>query len=200
MAEMSSVHLDSPKVADAYFKAHKLPSQGVFFDMEMTTDVSTMEAFAEILSKNDHLQDINLVFYENRDLSLNVFKKFTQALNKQKGLKKLCINLRWCVQITDEFLEALANALPESLESFELWVNGCTRLTDDGFAHKMEHIANRCKNVQHFTLHHEGTSLTDHHHIGIQNLKSDRKMLTMRITGLGIDFHHTHPDLLVGAM
>ena len=148
MAEMTMVHFDCPEFAGDYLKNHRNSAmrQGIWFDMEMTVNAGTMQAFAKLLSQYDHLQDVNLVFYENKNLNLDVFKMFMNALSQQKNLRRLNVNLRWCQQVTDEYIESLAQALPETLESLELWVLGCHRLTNRSLGAMFENMQ-RCNQL-----------------------------------------------------
>jgi len=79
-----------------------------------------------------------------------------------KNLRSLSINLRWCDQVTDEWLESLGKVLPESLENLELWVMECSRLTDAGFQHMMENMG-RCNRLNNVKIYASGTSLSDNH-------------------------------------
>lgn len=145
MAEMTRVHLDCPEFGAGYLNNHRNSAmrQGIWFDMEMLTNAGTMKAFAKLLSKCDYLTDVNLVFYENKNLTLDIFNMFMKALSQQKNLRRLSVNLRWCQQVTDEYLESLAQTLPETLESFELWVLGCHRLTNRSLGAMMQNME-RC--------------------------------------------------------
>jgi len=159
MKEMTSVRLDCPYDGKDYLKYHKLGDQTVFFDMEMKRSVKDMNAFAKLLSEQDHLSDLSLVWYENTHLDLETFNMFLGALSKQKRLRKLCINLRWCDQVTDEWLENLGRSLPDCLEALELWIMGCSRLTNLGLNHMTENMG-RCHSLHDVKLYAEGTSFT----------------------------------------
>lgn len=189
MSCMERIHLECPGFAGDYFAKHRVPSQGVFIDMEMTNGVKMMEAFARVLTKYDHLEDINLVFYENKNLDLKTFTALCTAISSQKRLRRLSVNLRWCQQATDEWLEVLSKALPETLEHFELWVNGCFRLTNLGLGHMMENMT-RCTSLVNIKLYSEGTGFTEEHAPRFNTFMTERKMRTMRMVGCGLDLNH----------
>merc|ERR1711970_1203632 len=112
MAQMDLVHLDCPEWAADYLKAHFRPEQAIWFDME-TSGVKTgmLNAFARVFEHCDQFEELGLAFYENQSLNLNTFNKFVDGLSKQKRLRTLVLNLRWCDQVTDEWMENLCKSL-----------------------------------------------------------------------------------------
>lgn len=184
MSCMNVVHLDCPEMTKEYMTRHKPQGQGVMFDMEMNASAKTMATYTDVLMDFDHLEDVGLIFYENNNLNLQIFNKFLAALSKQKRLRRLHINLRWCQQVTDEWMENLAKALPECLESLEIWVMGCHRLTNIGLGHMMENLG-RCSNLENLQVFAEGTGLTNEHQEHFERFVVERSIKYVRMVGLG---------------
>jgi len=112
MACMDRVHLECPGMAQKYLNHHgRNKAQGVYFDMELSFNRKSLEQFATVLHKNDHLEDLSPVFYENKNLDQATFMKFVEGISKQRRLRRLSINLRWCDQVTDQWLEVLGKAI-----------------------------------------------------------------------------------------
>ena len=59
---MDSIRFKCPEFAGDYLKKHRNAAmrQGIWFDMEMTVNAGTMQAFAKLLSRNDLLEDVRL--------------------------------------------------------------------------------------------------------------------------------------------
>lgn len=127
-----------------------------------------------MISLNDHLEDVELVFYENSNLDGKLFMKFVKALSKLRRLRRLNINLRWCEQATDEWMEKLGAALPEHLEYLELWVNNCRRISNIGLKHMMENMT-RCNTLTEVKFYTEGTGMSNDHKATFENFMSTRK-------------------------
>jgi len=95
------------------------------------------------------------------------------AISKQKVMRKLNINLRWCPQVTDEWMESLAKALPDCLHSIELWVMGCHQLTNVGLNHVMQNLK-RCSEIYDIKLYAEGTGFTNDHEKMFHSFMNER--------------------------
>jgi len=190
MTCMDRVHLENPAMAHQYLNmSGRSKSQGVFFDMELNTSAKTMEQWADIIDMNDHLEDISLVWYENRNLNAKLFAKFLTALSKQRRLRRLSVNLRWCTQICDDWMEKLGAALPEHLEYLEVWVNGCRQVTNVGLKHMMQNMT-RCGSLSEVKFYTEGTGMTTDHQSNFKSFMTERKFRTMRMVGCGMDVDH----------
>lgn len=80
------------------------------------------------------LENLRLSFYENKELTKDVFDEFMNALHKNHKLKKLDLNLRRLSQVNNEWLESLAHGMEGSeLEEVELWLWHCWKVDDHGF-------------------------------------------------------------------
>ena len=82
MKEMESVRLDDPDFAYDYLSSthHKVPHQMIYMDMEQVVGPKTINKFADMFGKFDHLEQVALVFYENQHLDHKTFQRFCGAL------------------------------------------------------------------------------------------------------------------------
>lgn len=147
MAASSGVYLDDADSAFQYLKkssshhGHNV-HQKTTFDMKLNIAKDHLKAFSQVLGSVAGLEDVRLNFFENLHLDENIFHGFTKSLQKQHGLRKIDVNLRWCKQVTDAWLHELVealNATPTSepfhgnqVEEFELWVWNCHQVTTKG--------------------------------------------------------------------
>lgn len=187
MKLMDAVHLDNCSVAQKYLNSGRNLCQGIYFDMEQNMSAVNLENFAKVLNQFDNLENLHLVFYQNMNLTLKIFKLFLQGLAKQKSLVKVSINLRDCTQVTDEWVECLGKALPGHLESLELWVYNCNRVTNVGLEHMMGFMRG-CSALADVKLYAVGTSIAVEQE-RVEKIKvfvTEKRYKTIRMEGCGL--------------
>jgi hypothetical protein len=71
--------------------------------MEQNMGAKDLDVFKAILHKH-HFRDLSLSFYENKHLNEKTFHEFMDGVHKSEHLHSLEVNLRWCDQVTDDWL------------------------------------------------------------------------------------------------
>ena len=98
MVGMKAVYFTDASKAEHYFKnAHNRPHhQAINLEMEQNCDPKNLQNFNKLLNSHDDLEELRLSYYENKHLNESHFQAFMGSLAKQKHLRKLDVNLRWC--------------------------------------------------------------------------------------------------------
>lgn len=186
MKAMKNVHLDDAKRAHHYFETC---SQNIYqqthFDMEQGMNDKDLNVFNAILHKH-HFKDLRLSFYENKHLNEKTFHHFMDGVQKSEHLEKLDVNLRWCDQVTDKWLERLGKT-PNTLRHFELWVWNCKHVTDHGLEMLLKGLY-ECERLETLKIYMGETSMTSSSRHILENFQKQTNVPNLRVCGDHVDF------------
>ena len=160
LAGFSHVHLEDANQASEYLTKmkHRPHHQGSHLDMDRNIQKDHLGAFTQVIGMHPGIEDLRLSRYENLHLDKATFFAFCDSIHNLGKLKILDVNLRWCQQVHDEWLEKLGQSISHNhLEEFELWLWNCKRISDDGIKHLLEGLKN-CTRLKTFKLYQESKS------------------------------------------
>lgn len=193
----SGVHFGDANTAWQYLAEHcknRRKPQEVHFDMERNCKADHLKCFPAIIDESSDLRSLRLSFYENEHLDIEQFKEFMQSVAKLKKLKKLDINLRWCKQVTDDWMHIIGMSPHERIEEVEIWVYNCHRVTDWGVKKLMEGLK-RCEKLKVLKLYLGETKVSSRCEFKINDHCKDRgEKFQLRVVCDHFDINTMHHD------